>query len=69
MAIGLTDSQQAYLMLLVFVLPSVSAWLALGAPIDKTALALLGSSILSGFLAFLKEKLGLPVAPTTTTAP
>ena len=55
----LTDIQQAVLMLLVFVLPSLIAWTALGYPSDRASLGILGSSILSGILAFIKELLGI----------
>lgn len=54
----LTDSQQAVLMLLVFILPVLITWTANGAPTDKASLALVVSGILSGILAFIKEILG-----------
>jgi len=58
MAIKLTDVQQAWLMLIVFVLPSLITWAALGYPTDRASLGILGSAILSGILAFIKELLG-----------
>lgn len=54
----LTDTQQAFFMLLVFVLPSMTVWFGLGMPTDRTALGLLGAGIVSGILAFIKELLG-----------
>jgi hypothetical protein len=68
---SLSDQQQAYLMLAVFVLPAVIAWLANGAPTDRTTLSILGGAILSGVLAYIKEALGnsSPVSvPTGTPA-
>jgi len=56
--IKLTDTQQATLMLLVFVFPAFIVWTALGMPTDKAALGLLLSSVLSGALVFIKELLG-----------
>jgi len=55
---GLSDTAQAFLMLLVFILPSVIAWAALGYPTDRTSLGILGSALLSGILVFIKELLG-----------
>lgn len=55
---GLTDKQQAFIMLLVFILPALITWCALGMPTDKASLGLLFASILSGVLAFCKELLG-----------
>lgn len=55
---GLTDLQQAILMLFVFILPSLIAWCALGMPTDRVAVGLLLANILSGILAFCKEMLG-----------
>lgn len=54
----LTDFQQAFLMLLVFVLPVLIVWTSSGMPIDRTSLGLLFSGILSGILVFIKEMLG-----------
>ena len=55
---GLSDQQQAILMLLVFILPPIIAWAALGMPTDKASLGILLSAILSGVLALVKELLG-----------
>jgi len=55
---GLTDRQQALIMLLVFILPSLITWSALGFPIGRNELGILASSILSGILVFMKELLG-----------
>ena len=52
----LTDKQQAYLMLLAFVLPAFIVWLTNGKPIsDETSLRFLAAAVLSGILAFIKE--------------
>ena len=55
---GLSDRGQALLMLLVFVLPPVIAWAALGMPTDRASLGILLSAVLSGVLALVKELLG-----------
>ena len=55
----LSDSEQAILMFFVFVLPPVITWTALGYPTDRASLGILGSAILSGILAFIKELLGI----------
>jgi len=60
---GLTDKQQAVVMAAVFIIPSVATWMGLGFPTDRVALGILGSSVLSGFLAMCKELLG-GTAPT-----
>lgn len=56
--IKLTDTQQATLMLLVFVFPALIVWTALGMPTDIKSLGLLFSAVLSGAMAFFKELLG-----------
>ena len=45
-------------MLLVFILPPIITWAALGFPTDRLAIGILVSAILSGVLVFLKEILG-----------
>ena len=55
---GLNDIQQALLMLLVFVLPPVITWTALGFPTGRAELGILASAVLSGILVFIKEILG-----------
>lgn len=55
---GLSNTQQAIVMLLVFLLPSLITWSALGYPTNRESLGILGSALLSGILAFLKEILG-----------
>jgi uncharacterized membrane protein YqaE (UPF0057 family) len=55
---GLSNAQQAYLMLAAFLLPSLGAWLTLGAPDTHTAFAMLGASFVSGIIAFIKEYQG-----------
>jgi hypothetical protein len=57
---GLTNRQQAFLMLLVFLLPSFGTWAALGYPTETASLGILGSATISGILAFVKELLGSP---------
>jgi len=54
-------------MLLALDLPPVSAWMLLGFPSDKVALGLLGSSLIGGVLAFIKEIMGS--APPTPATP
>jgi len=49
-------------MLVAFVLPAVTAWLANGAPTDHTSVSLMTAAILSGVLAFIKEYLGIKVS-------
>jgi len=58
----LTNLEQAVLMLVAFVLPAVTAWLANGAPTDHTSVSLMTAAILSGVLAFIKEYLGIKVS-------
>lgn len=61
----LSDYQQAWLMLVVFILPVLITWLANGAPTDRASITLLASGILSGILAYVKEILGgKPPEPT-----
>ncbi len=55
-------------MLGALTLPAVAIWLGLGAPIDKEGLAVLGSGLVVGVLAFITEKLG-GSAPATQPAP
>jgi len=54
----LSDTQQALLMLLVFILPALITWTANGMPTDRASIALVLSNVLSGILAFVKEMLG-----------
>jgi len=54
----LSDREQAYLMLLVFILPPLITWAGLGMPTDRQSLGILLSAMLSGILAFIKELLG-----------
>ena len=54
----LSDREQAYLMLAIFILPALIVWFNNGIPTDKTSLGLVGASIFSGILAFMKELLG-----------
>jgi hypothetical protein len=54
----LSDRQQAWLMLLVFILPVLITWSANGMPTDKASVSLVVSGILSGILAYIKEILG-----------
>ena len=54
----LSDREQAILMLLVFILPPIITWAALGMPTDRASLGILVSAVLSGILVFVKELLG-----------
>jgi len=55
---GLSDKEQAALMLLVFILPVLITWTANGMPMDKASISLVISGMLSGILVFIKEILG-----------
>lgn len=55
---GLTDKQQALLMLFVFILVPVGTWAGLGFPLDRTAVGLLASDIIAGVILGIKEALG-----------
>lgn len=55
---GLSNREQAILMLLVFLLPPIITWAGLGMPTDRISMGLLLSAILSGVLVFIKEILG-----------
>lgn len=55
---GLSNREQAVLMLLVFLLPPLITWTGLGFPTDRNSLGLLASAMLSGVLVFIKEILG-----------
>lgn len=55
---GLTNWQQALLMLAVFILPALITWTALGFPVGRAELGILASALLSGVLVFIKELLG-----------
>lgn len=54
----LTDKQQALLMFAAFVLPPLATWMGLGYPIGRVELGLLGSSLMGGVIAAIKELLG-----------
>lgn len=66
---GLTDTQQAILMLVAFVLVPIIAWLSIGAPTTHIALAALCASILAGFVLFIKEYYGISVPTATPSTP
>ena len=59
----LTNLQQAFLMLLVFVLPAVIVWFSNAMPVDRSSLGLLFAAILSAILVFIKEILGATLNP------
>jgi len=59
----LNDQQQALLMLLVFVLPPLMVWAALGFPSSRTEVGILVSALISGVIAFVKELLGWKPKP------
>jgi len=70
---GLSNTQQAFLMLAAFLIPvltSVSAWATLGMPTDRAALGTLVAAVLgnitAGLIVFSKEIAG-GTAPTTTS--
>lgn len=74
MALGLTDKQQAYVMLFAILLatwtPVIMNWANNGMPTDRLSLGVLFAELLGGFsaaiLVFIKEALGI-TPPTTTT--
>ena len=39
---GLTNTQQAIIMLIAFLLPPIGVWMGLGFPVDRVALGILG---------------------------
>lgn len=57
---GLSNREQAFLMLFVFILPPIITWCGLGMPSDRSSIGILLSAMLSGVLAFTKELLGSP---------
>ena len=60
---GLSNKQQALLMLSAFLIPVLITWTANGAPTDKVSVSLVVSGLLGGFLAFIKELLGGKAPP------
>lgn len=64
----LTDFQQAALMFAAFALTPIGAWFGLGAQFDHASMALLGTGVIGGILAFIKEISG-STAPVTTVLP
>jgi len=54
----LTDKQQALVMFAAFVLPPLATWMGLGYPTGRVELGILGSSLVGGFIAGIKELLG-----------
>jgi uncharacterized membrane protein YqaE (UPF0057 family) len=54
----LSDKQQALLMFAAFVLPPVATWMGLGFPVGNVELGILGSSMVGGIIAGIKELLG-----------
>lgn len=54
----LSDTQQALLMFAAFVLPPVATWMGLGFPTGNVELGILGSSMVGGIIAGVKELLG-----------
>lgn len=65
---GLSDKQQAYLMLVAFILVPLGTWFGLGFPTDKSALGLLASNIVTGIVMFIKEWAGVQVPVSTPPA-
>lgn len=64
-SMGLSNKQQALLMLSAFLIPVLITWTANGTPTDKTSVSLVISGLLGGFLAFIKELLGGKAPPQT----
>jgi hypothetical protein len=64
-SMGLSNTQQALLMLAAFFLPILITWTANGTPTDRTSVSLVISGLLGGFLAFIKEMLGGKAPPQT----
>lgn len=71
---GLSNGQQALMMLTAFLVPllaSVASWAALGMPTDRSAMGLLVAAICgdisAGIIVFAKEILGGQATTTTTT--
>jgi len=62
---GLSNKQQALLMLSAFLIPVLITWTANGTPTDKVSVSLVISGLLGGFLAFIKELLGGKAPPQT----
>jgi hypothetical protein len=56
--VNLSDKQQALLMFAAFVLPPLATWMGLGYPTGKVELGILGSSMVGGAIAGVKELLG-----------
>jgi hypothetical protein len=67
-SMGLSNTQQALLMLAAFLIPVLITWTANGTPTDRTSVSLVISGLLGGFLAFIKELLGGKAPPTGETA-
>ena len=63
----LTDKQQAFLMFAAFVLTSLATWMGLGYPTGRAELGLLGSSLMGGLIAAIKELLGGQSQQTNVT--
>lgn len=60
---GLTNRQQALLMLVAFVLTPVSIWSGSGMPTDRVSIGLLISNVCTGIILFVKEMLGGKAPP------
>lgn len=65
---GLTNQQQAWIMLAAFLLPPLITWTALGFPTGRSELGILIAAMLSGILAFIKEISGGATSTTSSTA-
>jgi len=64
----LTDKQQALLMFAAFVLPPLAVWMGLGYPTGRAELGILGSSLVGGVIAAIKELLGGKTNQNTTAS-
>lgn len=63
---GLSNQQQAIIILVAFVLVPISTWAAIDFPTDRTSLGVLTSSIIAEFLLFFKEWTGVQVTVPST---
>ncbi len=61
---GLTDKQQALLVVVAFILAPIGIWMGLGFPTDRAAIGLLSSNIISGIILAIKEVFGTAVPQT-----
>jgi len=58
---GLTNTQQALLVVVGFVLTPIGVWMTIGFPMSHSALGVLGGSIIAGIILAIKEYIGVPI--------